>query len=130
VSEYVAYLLKALLTFALLGVPSIAALLYWKRRGVGSKSLYRACWAQPASYLLWFTAVIITNSLIKIPAFYSKIGYSIPVYLLVFWPMLSVLVSFVLCALSLGTKPGERGYVVLANGLMLALWATTIVAPN
>jgi hypothetical protein len=121
---------KILAEFAILGVPASAILWYWKRRGVKSKKLNYASFANLASYLLWLTVVLIMLLVQETSSLRPLIDYRVPRYVFVVYPLMAALASFCLCVSSVGAESGERRFVSLANGLVLVLWACAVVAPN
>ena len=130
-SELWQWCLRAFEKFALLGVPAILILLFWKRRGVvASMTLYRASWVNPIGYLLWLAAVIVVSNLSHFPAF-SWLAFSIlPACLYFFCPFLLSVASLILCLLGVRSKREEQAFVAVPNLLMLLLWISSVVAPN
>jgi hypothetical protein len=130
------WFLKALVKFVLFGVPAVAALVFWKRRGVQSRVLYRISMINSVGYLVWLPAcigvVFLGSSLVYRDFFiYRWIDdLSIPQDLYIFLPFLLFVGSLFMCLLCRMAEKGERGFVVLVNGLMLILWASNLVAPN
>lgn len=130
------WFLKALVKFALFGVPAVTALVFWRRRGVESRILHRISLINSVSYLVWLPACIGVVFLGSSPIYRDSFAYrwmdqlSIPQDLYLFLPFFLFVDSFFMCLLCRIAEKGERGFVVLVNGLTLFLWASNLVAPN
>jgi len=121
---------KAFEKFALLGIPTIVALLVWKKLRVESKTFYQFSWANPICYLLWILAIGSTNILIH-SVKSSWITFSmLPASVAFIWPFFAAFGSLCLCLLCGRANPKEQAFVLLPNLLMLILWGSSIVAPN
>jgi hypothetical protein len=108
--------------FAVLGIPAIVALFWWRHAGVQSKGLYTSSWANVASYVLWLGVAIMAN---RTSTFESLIiGFLIGI------PLFAVGLSLVLAIWSGFVRQGERGTMAAANLSMLVLWAISVIAPN
>jgi len=123
-------LLWILAKSAVFGISAGGILWRWKRRGIRSRNLYSASRANLAFYSLWLTVVIVMFVMQESSALRSMINSSLPASLFVGCTFFAVIGSLLMCISCLGAEKGERRFVVLANGLMLILWASNVVAPN
>ena len=124
------WICKILLKSVLVGTPTLIALLFWKRSGVRSESLYRLGWANLAGYLTWLLAVVVVTPLSETQHFRWIGGSIIPMNLFFAIPFLAAIGSFGLCLSCIAAETGERRYPLLVNGLMLILWSSLVVPPN
>lgn len=129
-SEGWLWYMRGLERFALLGAPAVATLLFWRRRGVESRTIYRVSWANPLAYLLWLVALTIVATLGHSRVFSWMVFSFLPASLAFFCPSLMSVGSFILCFLSAGSKQVEQPFIVLSNLLMLILRVSSVVAPN
>lgn len=121
------WILRSLEKFALFGVPASITLVFWKRRRVKARGVYRASGANVLGYLLWLLAGVVMAMLFHIPA----VTFSfLPATVAFLWPFVAAIASFVLCLLSIPAEMKEQPFIVLPNLLMLILWISSVVAPN
>jgi len=99
----------------LLSTPAIVLLILWTRRSVRSKTNYIVSWANTVVSLLWIAATISGSASIAVLFVFCPFVFGIASACMLVWP---------------GTSGEERRYQILVNGLMLAFWVFTIVAPN
>lgn len=110
---------------------TIATLAFWtKRGGVWSRIFYCISWANPIVNLLWLSLIAIVESMNESATYRGWIPRDLPAMEFFVLPFLFAFCSLVLCAVGLLVKAGERRFAVCANGLMLLLWSSVIVAPN
>jgi hypothetical protein len=121
------WILRSLEKFALFGVPASITLLFWKRRRIKARGVYRASWANVCGYLLWLLAVILTAKLSHIPA----VTFSfLPATVAFVWPFFAAIGPFILCLFCMRGEMEEQPFIALSNFLMLILWVSSVVAPN
>jgi hypothetical protein len=116
--------------FILFGLPILALLWNWSRRGSKKGVLYRACLLNLLSFSTYFACVSILPFAVR----YRKltwVAYSgIPSLIIVGWPLLFAAGSLVICMLAFLAKGIDRLFTILCGILMLILWASSLVPPN
>lgn len=124
------WFLKTLTKSAVLGGPAIATLVFWMKRGVRSRTFYRASWANPFALLLWLILVAIGGWMNQSADLRGWIPSSLPGNVFFAFPFLFVFCSLALCLGGFFLKSGQRGFAVFANALMFVLWLSVTVSPN
>lgn len=102
------------------------------RLGVTRKLWYRCTWALAAAYPVWLLAVIALKR-----GMFDWVGGGgwvegggAAVTLFVVWPLAASIVALSFCVGGFTGSPRERPLMVVANILMIIMWASSVVAPN
>jgi hypothetical protein len=114
----------------LLAIPAAWILIHWRRRGVACRAVFCASCANVFCYALWVALIMVMIRMDQVVTLRSMVPISLPAIAFVFIPFFLSIASLLLCISALAAAKGERQFASLANGLMLALWVTSVVAPN
>jgi len=124
------WFLKTLMKSSLLAGSAIILLAFWTKRGIQSRTFYRLSWANPISHLLWLALIAILGYLNASGKVRGWMPSSLAGSLFFAFPFLFAFCSLILCFAAIFLKPGQRGFAVCVNALMLALWLSVTAAPN
>lgn len=122
--------IKLLAKSAFIAGPAIATLALWTKRGVESRIFYRASWANPICLVIWLSLVATLGAMNDSTIYRGWIPSGLPASMFFGIPFLFGFCSLILCAAGIALKTGERLFASSANGLMLVLWLSAVVAPN
>jgi len=113
-----------------LAIPAVWILGYWKRKGVVRRAVFYASCTNIFFYALWVALILMMLGMQQNAALRLMIPASLPAITFVFIPFLLSIASFPLCLIAVAAADGERRYAASANALMLAVWISSVVAPN
>jgi hypothetical protein len=113
-----------------LAVPAAWILSYWRKRGVSNRAVFYASCSNIFCYVLWVALILIMLGMQKDAVLRPMIPFILPAIIFVFIPLFLSIASVPLCISAFAAAEGEKRFAAVANGLMLVLWVSSVVAPN
>jgi hypothetical protein len=88
------------------------------------------CCTNLIGYALWLVLVVVLGAGTKSTGWRSRIPWSLPANVFIFFPILFAFCSLALCVKGIFLEFGDRRFGALANGVMLVLWMSVVIAPH